>query len=124
MRREKKRCAPKIHRGYKIVRVEDGKYRSCIQPDPKYAVRYKYGVWVRPRRHAGPLAVFGSRFTAWLFGVGNHSYERWEVHACQFRPSRANALWTTQRNRRLLKSLPNGTFLASAVRLGRKVDSV
>ena len=101
-------------KGYKIV----GRLGwSVIQDTPGLKVKYKVGEYVSRPKKGGPLAVFKDKADAVAFDDYFH-----ELYECVYTPwkGKREELWDEEGSMEI-GWLPEGTALASRVKLGKKV---
>jgi len=113
--------------GYKVLyRDKDGKLYSCSIPT-SYKLEYTVGKTTYPRPRCGPLAVFKELAQACWFIEWHNMHAFWVIHACKFVRSAEIEPFlyvdVTDGNwlRRPLNTCPEGTTLASRVKLLDKV---
>ena len=121
--------------GYKAVRVRrSGKYASYIESvggENFSGIHYSVGLISKPKKSCGPLCVFTSYDAAKCF-IGNdltiYSNKTrlfgMKIFKCKYKPSRRESVWKGYQGKsggRNLQTLPQGTALATQVKLVEEV---
>lgn len=113
--------------GFKVVRCEWGRRRSCSGTvHPGAVVEYHRGEWTKPKANNGPLAVFEDLDAAKAFAGECLGLEVW---LCHYTPSRRDHLWyrvdlpgaQVETIRLHPRWCPVSTVLATRVKLLRRV---
>lgn len=107
--------------GYKVVRKQKNYLYSVNNAD----IKYKLNIWVYPKTDAGPLVLFNSYKSAinWIkteigFFIGL------QIYSCEYVQSKNQYIYYcgNTNNKVYIHELPNGTVLATKIKLIKKID--
>ena len=99
--------------GYKVVKKRS--LISCVIVGKNIARQYKVNKWVKPVKGNGPLCVFNT--------IENARNFKWDLHTiyeCLYEKSPEHRVYCSVEKRNIF-DLPQGTVLATKVKLLRRV---
>ena len=106
--------------GFKLLEKRDGRLRSWNSKDESFLYSTRF-VTTPPKRW-GPMAVFDSLYAANNYREHMNSCRgrrNWPIYRCQYIKSRAKRMYCP--DMKFWGNIPQGTVLASKVKLTRRV---
>ena len=104
----------KYETGYKVVKKQS--LVSAIMQGKDYTLQYKVDKWVKPLKDNGPLCIFNT-----IEDAKNFKWDTHTIYECLYERSLERNVYIKNIERKHLLSLPEGTVLATKVKLMRRI---